>query len=134
MPELRLEIPGIPPTGNHYKNCRIIVPKSGAKPFLQWYLTDEAEAWYQTVQVIVAGRQLRAEGYSVSYLVYVPDRRRRDSDNWDKCVFDSLTKAGAIHDDSAVNERHAYKRIDRQNPRTVIVISTVQEQMFGERA
>lgn len=35
-----------------------------------------------------------------------------------------------IDDDSKVADLHGYKRIDRSNPRTVIIVRTEQEQMF----
>lgn len=131
MPELRLEIPGIPPSVGHYNAYR--VAGRPGKQFVQCYPTQEAKDWKATVAAISAGRKLRGQTYSVSFLIYLPTARRQDLDNFAKCLLDSLTDAGVIHDDSAVEEIHAYKRIDRGNPRTVIVVRTEQEQMFGER-
>jgi Holliday junction resolvase RusA-like endonuclease len=130
MPELTLEIPGCPPTANHYKTYRIVTPR-GRKPVAIWYLTSEAKAWYASVAAIAQGRYLRGSEYMITYTVYFPDARRRDGDNLDKCLYDSLTQAGVIHDDSAVVEGHRYVRIDRVNPRTVITISARQEQMYA---
>jgi len=39
--------------------------------------------------------------------VYPPDRRRRDLDNVLKVVLDSITKMGAIHDDSQIKRIQA---------------------------
>jgi Holliday junction resolvase RusA-like endonuclease len=128
MPELRLEIPGIPPSVGTYLRARI-AGKPG-KQFVQFYTTPEAKDWKDTVAAHVAGRGLIGETFTVSYMLYLPDARRRDVDNAAKQILDSLVAAGVIHDDSAVEELHAYKRIDRQNPRTVIVVRTEQQQMF----
>ena len=116
MPELRIEIPGIPPSGNHYKTYRVV------GKHVQWYHTAKAKAWWGTVAVFARGRQLRALYYVVSYVVYFPTARKQDVDNFAKCVLDGLSRAGVIDDDAGVVDLHGYKRLDRANPRTVIVI------------
>ena len=40
----------------------------------------------------------------VELLLYPPDRRRRDIDNYAKSLLDSLTKAGVWEDDSQIDE------------------------------
>jgi Holliday junction resolvase RusA-like endonuclease len=60
----------------------------------------------------------------------VPNRRKRDVDNFAKCIFDGLTRAGAIEDDKLVDDFHGHRRYDPANPRTVIVVKSSQEQMF----
>jgi crossover junction endodeoxyribonuclease RusA len=129
MSELRLEIPLVPPSGNNYTRARIVTPRSG-KPFISWYHTEEAKAWWNAVAAVAGGRQLRGASYTVSYVVWLPTKARRDVDNFAKCCLDALTKCGAIDDDSGVTEIHGYKRLDRANPRTVIVIRSEQGQMF----
>jgi crossover junction endodeoxyribonuclease RusA len=122
MSELTLEIPGIPPSVGHYLGYRV-AGKRGGKQFVQCYSTAEAKAWCDTVAAKVQGRSLSASAYTVQYTLFMPDARRRDVDNAAKQILDSLVKAGVIADDSAVHELHAYKRMDRKNPRTVIVVS-----------
>lgn len=129
MKELRIDVPLIPPSGNNYTRARIVTPRSGA-PFISWYHTEDAKAWWRAIEAIAAGRQIRGSVYTVSYVVYLPTAARRDVDNFAKTILDSLVKCGAIEDDSAVTEIHGYKRLDRANPRTVIVMRTEQEQMF----
>ncbi len=125
MPELRLEIPGIPPSVGHYNRQAVI---NGRVAF---FPTKEAKEWKRTVALMASGRMLRAREYTVSYVVFLPDRRRRDIDNFGKCILDSLTAAGVIDDDSGVTEMHAYKRMDHNHPRTVIIVRTEQEGLFG---
>jgi Holliday junction resolvase RusA-like endonuclease len=131
MAELRLTIPGNPPTGNHYKAFRTM-PTANGKMVPSWYLTREAKDWHFTVAAIAAGRTIRADSYTVSILVFTPTARQTDTDNFFKCALDSLQHCGLIDDDKKVTDLHGYRRIDRANPRTVIIVKTEQGQMFGE--
>lgn len=128
MSELRLEIPALPPSGGHYNAYRV-AGKPG-KQFVQCYPTSEAKAWWETVAVINAGKQLRGPSLELQYIVFLPDRRRRDVDNFAKVILDSLTRCGAIEDDSLITDIHGHKRIDAANPRTVIVVKTDQESLL----
>jgi|GEM_PF-1386611 len=130
MNELRLVVPMVPPSGNHYKTYQIITPRGGGKPFVQWYLTPAAKAWYQMVAAVNAGRKLRGPSLEVHFIVYLPTRRKTDADNFSKCIFDSLTDSGAIEDDKLVDDFHGHRRYDPTNPRTVIIVKTAQDQMF----
>lgn len=129
--ELRLEVPMIPPSGNHYKSYRIVFPRNGAKAFVQWYETEEALAWLGAVAMVNAGRKIRGASLEVSYIVFLPSWRGSDVDNYAKCIFDALTKCGAIEDDRFVDDFHGHRRVDAANPRTVIVIKSEQEQLEG---
>lgn len=129
MSELRLVVPMLPPSAGHYNRYRVVTPRHG-KPFVQVYPTDEAEAWWGMVQAVAAGRQLRGPSLELQYIVFFPDRRRRDVDNAAKCILDGLTRCGAIEDDSLIMDFHGHKRYDRDKPRTVIVVKSTQEQMF----
>jgi Holliday junction resolvase RusA-like endonuclease len=130
MSELRLVVPMIPPSGNHYKTYRIATPRGG-KSFVQWYPTPEAEAWWGAVQIINAGRAVRGQSLEISYIVFLPTGRASDVDNYAKCIFDALTKCGAIEDDRYVTDFHGHRRVDLNNPRTVIVVKSDQEQLEG---
>lgn len=128
MSELRLEIPAIPPSAGHYNRYR--VAGKAPKQFVQVYPTDEARAWWEAVAVVNAGKQLRGPSLELQYIVFLPDRRRRDTDNFAKCLCDALTKCGAIEDDSLITDIHGHKRYDPANPRTVIVVRTDQESLL----
>lgn len=129
MNELRLEVPMLPPSAGHYNRYRAVVPRGG-KPFVQVYPTPEAETWWAAVAAINRGRQLRGPSLELQYIVYFPDRRRRDVDNAAKQICDSLTRCGAIEDDSLITDIHGHKRVDKANPRTIIVVRTPQEQLL----
>jgi len=129
MNELRLVVPLIPPSCGHYNRYRVVTPRRG-KPFVQVYPTEEAKAWWSAVAAVNAGRLIRGLALEVQYVVFLPDRRRRDTDNFAKCIFDALTKCGAIEDDSLIDDFHGHRRYDALNPRTVIIVKSPQEQFF----
>ena len=133
MPELRLVMPGVPPTGNHYKGVQII-SGLGKKPFLKWFVTRAAEDWYWDLAALANGRQLRGETYTVSYAVFTPSKVATDVDNYAKCILDGLANAGVIDNDKKVIDLHGYRRVDRTNPRTEIIVRTEQETLFGGAA
>lgn len=133
MPELKLQIPVIPPTGDHYNRARIVTPRRGAS-FIQWYHTARAKEWWQTVEAYVAGRRVPGHSLKLTYVIYLPDRRSMgDTANYEKCIGDALQKCGAIENDRYIDEQHQYRRIDpTRAPLTVIKISSLQEQLFKE--
>lgn len=130
MPELRFEIPAIPPSGNHYKSVQII-NRPGHKPFIKWFVTRAGEDWYWDFAAIAKGRKVRGESYTVSYVVYTASLVATDVDNYAKCILDGLAKAGVIDNDKKVIDLHGYRRVDRHNPRTQIIVRCDQEQLFG---
>jgi Holliday junction resolvase RusA-like endonuclease len=130
MNELRLVVPMVPPSANHYKHYRVVVPKHGGKPFVQWYHTEMAEAWFNMVAAVASGRKIRGTSYELQLLVFMPTARDTDLDNLFKVVADGLQHAGVIDNDKHITDLHGHRRLDRLNPRTVIVIRTNQEQMF----
>jgi len=59
----------------------------------------------------------------VNIILYFPDNRRRDWDNWHKLTMDAL-EGIVYHDDSQIQEAHVIKQIDKDKPRTEISIVT----------
>ena len=57
-----------------------------------------------------------------------PDRRRRDIDNLNKCVLDSITKAGIWLDDSQVDELTILRLPPEKDGRLRVVITTLPVQ------
>lgn len=131
MSELRLEIPMIPPSGNHYKTYKIVIPKNGGRAFAQWYLTKEAEDFYGCVAMVAGGRFLTGSSLEISFVVFLPAGRRYDVDNYPKCILDSLKHASVIRDDIDVDDLHCHRRRDPLNPRTVIIVRSDQAQLEG---
>jgi len=129
MNELRLVVQGLPPSAGHYNAYRVSGGRAG-KAFVQCYPTDEAKSWWALVAAVNAGRKIRGTCLELHYIVFFPDHRRRDVDNAAKQILDSLTRCGAIEDDSLVFDLHGHKRIDKLNPRTVIVVKSNQEALL----
>lgn len=128
MSELRIVVPMVPPSGNHYKTYRVIT--SRGRSFVQWYHKPAAEEWWAQVAIAADGRQLLADEYEIHFIVYRETLRNVDVDNYTKCIFDGLTRAGVIPDDKFVTDFHGHRRLDRAKPRTVILIRAAQEQLF----
>ena len=76
-----------------------------------------------------AWAHIESNCYNVSWVVYFPNARLTDVDNLEKTLFDGLARAGVITNDKHIRDHHGYTRIDRANPRTVIVIKTDQESL-----
>lgn len=128
MSELRLEIPMIPPSGNHYKTYKIVYTAAGA--FAQWYLTKEAKDFYGCVEMVAGGRFISGPSLEISFIVFLPAGRRYDVDNYPKCILDSLKHSSVIRDDIDVDDLHCHRRRDPANPRTVIIVKSAQGQLL----
>lgn len=121
MNELKLTIPGNPPTGNHYKKPNT---RGG---YLQWYLTSEAKNWFAVMDAYAAGRKITGERLFFEYKVFTATKRRADLDNFCKVLQDSLVRAGVIEDDSFIVELRGIKALDRDCPRTEITLRAMEE-------
>jgi crossover junction endodeoxyribonuclease RusA len=80
-----------PPSVNHYWKAR------GSRRFI----SPTAKAWLDEAVLLLRAARVRFDGpVKVSMFLSPPDRRRRDGDNLEKAIMDSLVKAGVIRDDS----------------------------------
>jgi crossover junction endodeoxyribonuclease RusA len=104
---MRLEIPLLPPTVNHYvKHTR-----NG-----RHYTTREGIAFKAAVALLSRGdtvapeipKDRRKARYSLTARVFLGPKQRGDGDNFWKCIADGLVEAGVIHSDAAVAEWHMY--------------------------
>jgi len=94
---------GFPPTINNYyaHTKRGVYIRSKGKEYREEVACD----------VRVQIPQLVSIGYSIflSVVLYPPDRRVRDLDNYMKSLLDALTKAGVWDDDSCIDQLHIYR-------------------------
>ncbi len=93
---VELELPW-PPSLNHYYRhvgSKVLISAAGRK-------------YRQEVMSILAARNIETFDGDIELTVdaYPPDNRRRDADNLEKCLWDSLTAGGLIKDDSNI-KRH----------------------------
>lgn len=135
--ELRIEVKAEPPSGNDYKRFHVIdqwVKRDGVPtrvPIPQWYHTAEAKAWWRVIAAAAGGRAVFGKNIEVGYIVYQGFKSRGDVDNYAKTILDALVHAKVLKSDAAVTDLHGHKRRDRDNPRTVIVVRSAQDQLFG---
>ena len=92
---IELELP-YPPSANHYYRHvgrRTLISREGRR-------------YRDRVQRVMAAMGIRPIDGPVELRieVYPPDRRRRDLDNLQKGLWDSLQHGGAYHDDSQVKK------------------------------
>ncbi|NUL39405.1 RusA family crossover junction endodeoxyribonuclease [Kosakonia sacchari] len=98
---MKLILP-FPPSVNSYWRA----PNKG--PLKGRHLISAAGRKYQSDACAAIIEQLRrlpkpsSEPASVEVILYPPDVRRRDIDNYNKALFDALTHAGVWEDDSQV--------------------------------
>jgi Holliday junction resolvase RusA-like endonuclease len=127
---LRIEIPLVPPTVNHYKKPAW-KRRRGQPPVRTMVLTDEAIAFKAAVAICARGETLaptdksaqRKTKYQLQATVYLGHKQRGDGDNFWKCLADGLKEAGVIHSDAAVKRWNIDVDRDRENQRTVVEIS-----------
>lgn len=87
-------------------------------------LTKTAEQWINTAQYI-ANREVREQGWKVEHgsvwyvcelKFFFPDKRKRDSHNYLKLLFDALEKI-VYDNDYYVKPRIMDVQLDKENPR-----------------
>lgn len=104
-----------PPTVNHYYARQ----KNGAT-----YVGQEGKSYRSAVAYcFIKSTKLKGK-LRVNIDVYPPDKRRRDLDNLNKCLLDSLQCAGIIKDDFDIDEL-SMKRKEVTKPGKVII--TIEE-------
>lgn len=101
--KMTINIPFPPATGNHSNglNGKRFFTK---KPILMYRLRIKS----CLVAARFAASDMFVNPVKVIVRIYPPDRRRRDSGNIIKVVYDALTRAGFWADDSLVKEEHIY--------------------------
>ena len=98
---MRLTLP-FPPSVNTYWRA----PNSG--PLKGRHLISAKGRAFQSAACAAIIEQLRrlpkpsSEPAAVDIVLFPPDKRRRDIDNYNKALFDALTHAGVWEDDSQV--------------------------------
>ena len=109
---LELELP-YPPSVNHY--YRRVGPRT--------LISREGRRYRQRIVAILRALGVRPIDGMLSVTVdfYPPDRRRRDLDNLQKCLWDALQHGGLYRDDSQIKEIHAHMR-EPMPPRGLAIV------------
>lgn len=94
------------------------------------YLYPRVVAWEQQVSVFarqaMAGRPPMKGDLAMTVLFVLPDHRRRDLDNLNKGIFDSLNGI-VFEDDSQVVDLHLTKKVDKQAPGIYVTVEAVAD-------
>lgn len=97
--KMTLALPFPPSLNNYWKrNGRHVYLSAAAQRFKQLTAIAVKQAWTQYAHLPFVG------DVSVQMQLYLPDRRKRDVDNYPKGVLDALTSAGIWEDDVQVRE------------------------------
>lgn len=98
---IELELP-YPPSVNHL--WRRVGPRT--------LISREGRLYRQRVGALLAAHGVRPLDGSLDVVIemYAPDYRRRDLDNLQKCLLDSLAHGGAYHDDSQIDHLETWRR------------------------
>ena len=115
---IELELP-FPPSVNHY--YRHIGPRT--------LISREGRAFREKVCSILTaiGVQCMTGPLEMHIEVYPPDRRRRDIDNVQKALLDSLEHGGAYQDDSQIVRLVIEKRAPVPGGRTIVRIRSQKD-------
>lgn len=116
---MKLVIPLIPPSVNHYK----MRARNG-----HYFVTKEAKAFKEAIAIFYANGKHDvswAWRYQVDVALYLGKGQRLDADNCGKVILDGLQEAGVISSDAKVMAFSVKKYRDRDNPRTVIEVTAL---------
>jgi crossover junction endodeoxyribonuclease RusA len=108
-----------PPSVNHY--WRHVGPRV--------LISAKGREYQQTIAGIVLtnGQKLTPGRYAVTIWAYPPDHRRRDLDNLQKCLLDSLVKSGVIEDDEMIDDLRILRRHVEQPGHVVVAIERLPQ-------
>ena len=90
---------------------------------VRMHTTNEAKAYRRDVGWLCsAAPRFGSAQLTLTIIAFPPDNRRRDLDNIEKVLIDSLMHAGLFDDDSQIVEKHSYKKEPRKPHGAVMVV------------
>src|SRR5262249_13767077 len=113
---LRLELPYPPSTNHYYRHIGHVT-----------LISRRGRAYREAVVKLLhdLGVSPLSGPLDLRLELYPPDRRRRDCDNAQKPVLDSLQHGGAYHDDSQIVHLETWKLAPLKGGMAVVVIQEV---------
>jgi len=126
--KLEFSIPNNPISVNNYlKNTqygrRFMPPKT--KEYVEIVQTTSKKYLLMNFSSLEQAQLPTTKPLSMTLTYYFKDKRRRDVDNYSKCILDALQTI-IYNDDNQIQHLTLSKYIDRENPRTEITI-TIKE-------
>ena len=125
--QLKLTLP-LPPSVNEYLGYRVVYMNGRA--ISQPFETKKAKEYKHYVKAIV-NRELKNQNWSCTNkdnyidieMIYYLNKKRKDSHNLEKVLFDSLMFAGLYPDDDILIPKTNNIYIDKYNPRIEVILS-----------
>lgn len=118
MTEHKLSLPWPPSLNTYWRHCRG-----------RHYISKKGKEYRQAVIKTILQHHLdikTSARLKISISAHAPDRRRRDLDNLQKAVFDSLVHAGFMLDDEQIDDFRV-RRADRVSGGILDIIITELE-------
>lgn len=121
-PSYKLILP-FPPSENHYRGCRIIIPKDkNQKPFVMWYLTAKAKEFKARAEQVARGARMPVlRGNLLVVIHYFFQTNAGDMKNRDKVLLDVL-QGIAYENDKQITRSEEERFKDPANPRVEVVL------------
>ncbi|AOF54257.1 hypothetical protein AC062_2170 [Pasteurellaceae bacterium NI1060] len=85
-------------------------------------MTKQGKAYQSAVGFLPKNTKKFTGKVSLNVAIYLPDKHKRDIDNIFKALFDSLTYAGVIADDSLIDKLTAEKHNPIKSGKIVVTI------------
>jgi len=124
---IEITIPDIPPSVNSYwKTAR---NRNTGRPTR--YLSKQAKAWKELVHKVCRRNILKGR-LQMDVIVYLPDNKRRDVDNYGKSICDSF-EGIFYEDDKQIWDLRIRKDLNGK-PRTVVRIKKITDQTRQDEA
>lgn len=119
---MKIKLP-FPPSVNHYWGSRV-----AGKRVMQ-YIAAKGKKFREDVLEAVSelDHETITDRLHVTVELYMPDRRRRDIDNYLKALLDSLMYAKLIEDDSQIDKLTVTRNEIIKNGYVVVTIQTIKE-------
>ena len=91
-------------------------------------ISKEGREYRKKVAFAVGGKGMLLSGrLNVKIDVYVPDKRRRDLDNLNKALLDSMTHAGVWIDDSQIDDLQIIRRMVEPGGRVLVSVREIKQ-------
>ena len=130
MKDISFTIQGKPISTNSCYRARVIKTKNSGASMPVVYMTKEGKEYKRKAQEIIK-QNCSGEPTDKDLVAYIrlnfKDKRRRDIDNYNKILLDSMT--GLIYiDDKQIQELHLYKKYGCENDSIDVTIMKYEEE------
>lgn len=119
MSQYRLELPWPPTVNTYWRHSRG-----------RHYISEKGTQYRKDIIQIIQQQNLNINTIArlkFSIIANQPDKRRRDLDNLQKAVFDSLVHAGFMADDEQIDDFRVRRGVQVKGGSLVVLITELEE-------